>query len=62
MEPQQHWGDWSPAPLAADVLGSSGSDYALAVIYQGNLWIVNANTGEMVQITGDGLTTRAVWR
>lgn len=62
MEPQQYWGAWSPAPLAEGVLGSRGSDYGLAVIYQGNLWIVNAANGESVQITGDGLTTRALWR
>lgn len=62
MEPQQHWGAWSPAPLASGVLGSRGADYALAVIYQGNLWIVNAANGERAQITGDGLTTRLLWR
>ncbi len=61
MEPQQNWGAWSPAPLP-DAAGSSGQDYALAVIYQGNLWIVNVNTGAAEQITGDGLTTRILWR
>ena len=62
MEPQQNWGDWSPTPLPAGSALSSGADYALAVIYEGNLWIVNTRTDEAVQVTGDGLTTRLLWR
>ncbi len=56
MEPQQFWGDWSPAPLP------ESDHFALAVIYQGNLWIVDASDGKSVQITGDGLTARALWQ
>lgn len=56
LEPQQFWGAWSSGPLPGS------SSLALAVIYQGNLWLVDAQTGEATQVTGDGLTTRAVWR
>jgi hypothetical protein len=56
MAPEQHWGAWSPAPL------SESASYNLAVLYQGNLWLVDAATGEAFQITGDGLTTRVLWR
>jgi hypothetical protein len=56
LDPQQHWGAWSTAPLPAS--GHMG----LAVIYQGNLWLVDAVSGETFQVTGDGLTTRVIWR
>ena len=56
MEPQQDWGAWSPAPMP-----ESGHT-ALAVIYQGNLWLVDTVSGEAKQITGDGLTTRVLWK
>jgi hypothetical protein len=62
MEPQQYWGAWSPAPLPGTPGGELGTDYALAVIQQGNLWIVSTSTGEAMQITGDGLTNRVIWR
>ena len=47
---------WSPEPLD----GRSG--YALAVLYQDNLWLVDASSGAAWQITGDGLTSRVDWR
>ena len=56
LEPQQDWGAWSPAPL------SDGQAYALAVLYQGNLWLVNTTSGEALQVTGDGLTSRVIWK
>jgi len=56
MEPFKHWGAWSP-----DTLAASG-DYALGVIYQGNLWIVDPANNEAHQITGDGRITRLDWK
>lgn len=56
LEPQQHWGAWSPA-----VMPESGN-FAIALLYQGNLWLVDTVNGERLQITGDGLTTRIIWR
>jgi hypothetical protein len=47
---------WSPSKA-----GISG-DYAIALIYNGNIWIVNVATGVAQQITGDGLTSRIDWR
>ena len=55
LEPQRFWGAWSP-----DVLPES-SHFALAVLHQGNLWIIDATNGDAQQITGDGLTNRILW-
>ena len=54
LEPQRVV--WSPQPLQ----GQRG--YALAIIYQNNLWLVDSLTGEAWQITGDGLTSRVDWK
>jgi Tol biopolymer transport system component len=34
----------------------------LALIYEGNLWIVDAATGQASQLTGDGQVTAVDWR
>jgi hypothetical protein len=47
---------WAPDPIE----GQSG-DF-LAVIYQGNLWLVDSGNGQAFQITGDGLVTRIDWK
>jgi hypothetical protein len=47
---------WSPAPLAVE------GSYALAVVYQGNLWLVETGSGKIHQVTGDGLVSRVVWK
>ena len=56
LKPQRDWGAWSPAPMP-----ESGS-FAVALVYQGNLWLVDSGTGAAQQVTGDGLTTRVLWR
>jgi hypothetical protein len=56
LEPQLHWGAWSPAAMP------ESGNYAIAVIYQGNLYIVDTFSGAAVQVTGDGLTTRVIWK
>jgi Tol biopolymer transport system component len=47
---------WAPDPID----GQSG--YFLAVVYQGNLWLVDSGNGQSYQITGDGLVTRIGWQ
>ncbi len=47
---------WSPAEIG------NGWEYAIAVIYNGNIWMIDARTGAAQQITGDGLTSRVDWR
>jgi hypothetical protein len=42
---------WSPTPF-------QNGDLWLAVNYQGNLWLVDAETGQVQQVTGDGLISR----
>jgi hypothetical protein len=54
LEPQQVV--WSPQAVDGD------DNLLLAVIYQGNMWLVNTETGKAQQITGDGLTRRMTWR
>jgi resuscitation-promoting factor RpfB len=56
IAPQSQWGVWSPEPLS-----DSGSR-VLAVIYQDNLWFIDAETGLARQITGDDLITRVDWK
>ena len=46
---------WSPRPLV------SGGDF-IGVIYLGNLWIVDAASGQSQQVTGDGLTSQIDWK
>jgi hypothetical protein len=46
---------WSPAPLE----GQTGD--LIAVVYQGNLWLVDSGNGEAYQVTGDGLITKIDW-
>jgi resuscitation-promoting factor RpfB len=55
LEPQQVV--WSPAALDEE------GNYAVALMYQGNIWFVKtgANSSETIQITGDGLTSRLLW-
>lgn len=56
LAPQREWGAWSPSPLPET------GHFSLAVIYQGNLWLVDTHTGAAVQITSDGLTARVIWK
>lgn len=46
---------WAPGAIE----GQSG-DF-IAVVYQGNLWLVDSGNGEPYQVTGDGLVTRIDW-
>ena len=46
---------WSPVPF------NNGSLW-LAVNYQGNLWLVDSQNGQVQQITGDGLISRLDWK
>jgi hypothetical protein len=51
LQPQQV--AWSPA--------GEGDSY-IAFIYQGNLWLVDVNSGAAAQITGDSLVSAISWR
>ncbi|MBT3337524.1 MAG: DUF348 domain-containing protein [Anaerolineae bacterium] len=54
IEPQTP--TWTPDPVP----GQTG-DF-LALIYQGNLWLVDSGSAESHQITGDGLISRIDWK
>jgi dipeptidyl aminopeptidase/acylaminoacyl peptidase len=47
---------WSPEPIT----GQKG-DF-VAVIYQGNLWLVDSGSAQAYQVTGDGLITMIDWK
>jgi len=54
LEPQTPL--WAPAPVSY-----MEGDF-LAVIYQGNLWLVDAATGKSHQVTSDGLMQKLEWK
>jgi hypothetical protein len=47
---------WAPKPIE----GQSG--HFIAVVYQGNLWLVDSGNGQAFQVTGDGLVTKIDWK
>jgi hypothetical protein len=53
---EPHLPVWSPEALE----GQTG-DF-VAVIYQGNLWLVDSGSGASYQVTGDGLISRIDWK
>jgi hypothetical protein len=55
LQPSKGWGAWSPQPAEA-----SGT-YPMAVIYEGNIWILVPESGDAWQVTGDGGVSRLDW-
>jgi resuscitation-promoting factor RpfB len=53
LEPQMP--TWAPRVL------DSGKDF-IGILYAGNLWIVDAASGQSQQVTGDGLTSKIDWK
>ena len=47
---------WAP-----DFIEGQSGDF-LAVVYQGNLWLVDSGNSQAYQVTGDGLVTRIDWK
>ena len=47
---------WAP-----DVIEGQSGDF-IALIYQGNLWLLDSGSGQAYQVTGDGLVTRIDWK
>jgi hypothetical protein len=47
---------WAPEPL----MGQVGE--FIALIYQGNLWLIDSGNGQAFQVTGDGLIVRLDWK
>jgi hypothetical protein len=43
-------------------VGDNSNADLIAVVYLGNIWLVDASTGSLQQITGDGLTERISWK
>ena len=46
---------------ATDTIDGQTGDF-LAVVYQGNLWLVDSGSGEAYQVTGDGRVTNIDWK
>jgi WD40 repeat protein len=53
VEPQQVV--WAPQ-------SSADSEVIIAITYQKNLWLINLNSGETYQMTGDSLITNIDWK
>jgi len=53
LEPQSL--AWAP-----DIIEGQSGNF-IALIYQGNLWLVDSGNGQAYQVTGDGLVTRIDW-
>ncbi len=47
---------WAPAAIDGQV-----NDF-IALIYQGNLWLIDSGSGESYQVTGDGLLSKMDWK
>jgi resuscitation-promoting factor RpfB len=47
---------WSP-----DTLEGQAGDF-LAIVYQGNLWLIDSGNGKSYQVTGDGLINSIDWK
>jgi hypothetical protein len=55
IEPSRGWGAWSPIPSV------NSESYPLAVIYEGNIWILDPDKDNYWQVTGDGGVQRLDW-
>jgi hypothetical protein len=55
LQPSRSWGAWSPNPYQ-----DTGS-FPLAVIYEGNIWILDPGSGGAWQVTGDGRVQGLDW-
>ena len=55
LEPRRGWGAWGPAGEGSD------ARYSLAVLYEGDIWILNPVSGQATQVTGDGRVQRLDW-
>jgi len=49
-----------PAWAPDSIEGQDG--YFIAVVYQGNLWLVDSGNSQAYQVTGDGLVTKIDWK
>ena len=54
LEPNSFY--WSPE------LEDLGESSFIAIIYKGNLWLIDIETGESHQLTGDNLVTKIDWK
>jgi len=55
LQPSRGWGAWSPEKDQAS------ENYPLAVIYEGNIWILDPESGDAWQVTGDGRVGALDW-
>ena len=55
LNPSRGWGAWSPK------ITQGSGNYPLAIIYEGNIWILDPATGDAWQVTGDGRVLALDW-
>ncbi len=59
LEPQTV--SWSPIPLPTDEAEGT-EDFAIALVYQENLWLIDPELGDTWQLTGDNLVAGIDWK
>lgn len=47
---------WSPETM------KDNGEFAVAVVYNGNIWVIHTSSGYARQVTGDGMISRIDWR
>ena len=65
LEPQKIF--WSPTPFygkisALETPTNAENTYYLLVVYQGDIWLIDAMSGEERQITADGFISKLDWK
>ena len=55
IDPRPNGVAWSPKPIAE-------GEFLIALLYQGNLWLVNSTSGQTYQVTGDSLLNNIDWK
>src|SRR5690606_9453328 len=50
----------APTRAHAALRGQTGN--YIAIVYQGNLWLIDSGSGNSYQVTGDGLITEIDWK
>lgn len=52
----------SPQVVQWQPVGNDSTQHLIAVVYLGNIWLVDATAGTLQQVTGDGLTEKITWK
>ncbi len=60
--PREGSGGMLPQLVQWQPIGANSTEIRIAVVYLGNIWIIDVNNGSLQQITGDGLIEKISWK